>query len=197
MPTQPFTSKGLSQHQEWPQAVRALEPWLKDYARAYEALSPQNIDALIRLFSQEAVFRDPFHDLQGQEAIKGLFGRMFTQLESAAFIVEDMAIGQLAGFIKWDFTAQMPKRPYRVPGGRLFFAKQQALRQSPRGGPGNFRSWRIKGMSEVFFNAQGEVIAHIDHWDAAGQFYETLPVIGQILRILRAKIAKTVHKGVK
>jgi hypothetical protein len=44
-------------------------------------------------------------------------------------------------------------------------------------------------MSEVQFDEAGSVRAHIDHWDAAGQLYEKLPVIGWILRRIRARLA--------
>ena len=38
------------------------------------------------------------------------------------------------------------------------------------------------GMSEVHFNHDGYVIAHIDHWDSASQLLARLPVIGTIIR---------------
>ena len=51
------------------------------------------------------------------------------------------------------------------------------------------RDWRLDGMSEVRFDNSGRVIEHFDHWDAAGQLYERLPIIGTVLRTIRRRLA--------
>jgi len=50
------------------------------------------------------------------------------------------------------------------------------------------KGWRLEGMSEVQFNADGLALRHVDHWDAAAQVYERLPVIGWVLRFLRRRL---------
>ncbi|HMP90719.1 MAG TPA: nuclear transport factor 2 family protein [Kiritimatiellia bacterium] len=49
-------------------------------------------------------------------------------------------------------------------------------------------AWRSTGITLLRFNSDGRVIVHQDYWDAAGGFYENLPVIGRILRNIRARI---------
>ena len=43
-------------------------------------------------------------------------------------------------------------------------------------------------MSEVIFNEQGMVIEHIDYWDSGEQFYEKIPIIGGLLRIIKNRL---------
>ena len=48
----------------------------------------------------------------------------------------------------------------------------------------------IEGASELDLDpASGLVTAHVDHWDAASQLYEHVPLLGAVLRRLRRRIA--------
>jgi hypothetical protein len=44
-------------------------------------------------------------------------------------------------------------------------------------------------MSEVAFGADGRALSHIDHWDAGGQFYARLPVLGTLIRLVKRRLA--------
>jgi hypothetical protein len=52
------------------------------------------------------------------------------------------------------------------------------------------RDWDITGMSEIHLAPDRRVAAHIDHWDAGQQFYELLPVIGSVIRLLRRRVGR-------
>jgi steroid delta-isomerase len=41
----------------------------------------------------------------------------------------------------------------------------------------------------VRFGSDGRVLYHRDYWDAAGELYENLPVIGGLMRWLKQKMA--------
>jgi hypothetical protein len=49
--------------------------------------------------------------------------------------------------------------------------------------------WTIEGMSEVAFDADGRALSHVDHWDAGGQFYARLPVLGTLIRLVKRRLA--------
>ena len=46
----------------------------------------------------------------------------------------------------------------------------------------------ITGMSSLLFDEAGKIKSHTDHWDAAGQFYELLPLIGPALRAVKRRV---------
>ena len=48
--------------------------------------------------------------------------------------------------------------------------------------------WAIEGMSEVHFAGDGRARLHVDHWDAAGQLYARIPVLGWVLRAVRRRV---------
>ena len=131
------------------------------YADAYEALAPDTIAALCALVAPDVRFRDPFSDFAGSERLAAVFRHMFEGLSQPSFTVTDIAIGaQHAAYLRWDFT---------------FFYRG--------------RAFRIAGMSEVHFGADGLVSEHLDHWDSGSQVYLHVPVLGRIIAFIRRKLA--------
>jgi len=47
---------------------------------------------------------------------------------------------------------------------------------------------RFEGVSHVVFNNDGLVISHHDFWDAASNIYETIPILGSLLRLIKMRI---------
>jgi len=135
---------------------------IRAYIAAFEGLTPENLSALVRLCAWDVHFRDPFNDVHGAAQFRAVFEKMFADVAAPSFQVRHWARSGATAYLRWTFTFQ-PRRGRTV--------------------------WRIEGMSEVTLNDEGLVAAHIDHWDAAGQLYERLPLIGPVLRGLRRRLA--------
>lgn len=134
---------------------------LDAYCRLFEALSPARLDELRGLCTPDVRFVDPFNDVRGIDGLVGLFAHMFRTVSTPRFQVLDRALGAEAGYVRWRFT-----------GGF-------------RG-----RGLAIEGMSELRFDLRsGRIREHVDHWDAAGQVYARLPLVGAAVRGLRRLFA--------
>jgi hypothetical protein len=130
------------------------------YIRFWETLSPDSLERLSEIAAPNIRFADPFNDVQGLDRFRAVFDDMFRRVGTPRFRVTDHATSGDLSFLKWVFTFR-----------------------------GGGRDWRIEGVSEIRFDEAGLVIEHIDHWDAAGQLYERLPVLGAILRMIRRRSA--------
>lgn len=51
------------------------------------------------------------------------------------------------------------------------------------------KPWLTESTSELRFGPDGCVRERIDHWDAAQHFYERLPIIGGLLRLIRQRLS--------
>ena len=131
------------------------------YIRYYETLSRASVGALRGLAAPDMRFTDPFHDLTGVERIVGMLERMFDALDEPRFAVTDRALSGAIWYLRWQFSAR--------PRGR----------SAP---------WIIEGMSEVHYDRQGRVTAHLDHWDSGAQFYARLPVLGWLIGLIRRRV---------
>lgn len=132
----------------------------------YERLTPAHLARLGDYYTPDAQFKDPFNDVRGVPAIAQVFAHMFETLDQPRFVVTQHIVQGEQAFLAWEFHFRM-------------------------------RRWRpqvaqcIRGTTLLRFDAQGRVALHRDYWDAAGELYEQLPLLGTLMRWLRKAASAT------
>jgi len=144
-------------------APEELDARLAAYVEYFETLTPERVPRLRELVAREVHFRDPFNDLYGAERMQRAMAAMFADATEVKFDVTDRVLSGEVAYLRWRFRF----RPNRLR---------------------SVEPWTIDGMSEIRFDADGRVIEHLDHWDAAGQFYARLPVLGWLIRRIAARL---------
>lgn len=134
---------------------------LSAYVDFWQRMTRDDLDRLGDWFTEDARFADPFNDVRGLPHIRAVFAHSLDLLTDVSIELEDRAVGEDACYIRWIYRYRTKK------GGK---------------------PWRIEGMTELRFAEDGRVAAHVDHWDAAGQVYEKLPVLGAVLRAIKRKL---------
>jgi steroid delta-isomerase len=129
----------------------------------YEGLTPAAVASIADLYAPQAYFRDPFNEVQGVDAIRAIFERMFGHLDDCRFHVTDTVVGARGALLVWDFEFRIRRH-------------RPDVRQT------------IHGSSHLRFDAEGRVIYHRDYWDAAEELYAKLPLIGALMRWLRRRL---------
>jgi hypothetical protein len=129
------------------------------YVVFFESLTPELLSDLEDVVTKDVRFTDPFNDVVGIEAMRGVFKAMFRDVEGPRFRVTRTAFDGDCCLVKWIFT-----------------------------GRSRLGEMLIEGTSELEFDEWGRVRRHVDFWDAAGSVYERIPVIGQMLRFIRRRI---------
>ena len=115
-------------------------------------------------------FRDPFNDLHGVDEFEAVIDDMCSSLADLKIVVShaamlDSRIANSASIaaIRWDLSGNL-----RAFGNKF---------------------WQVSGYSELAFSHEERVSRHFDYWDAAGELYEELPLIGPACRYLRRRLA--------
>lgn len=139
-----------------------IRPHVRNYIAVFETLTPERLDELIGLCAEDVRFVDPFNNVRGRSRFRAVFAKMFADVADVSVQVTDWAVSGHTAYLRWKFAFR-PRKSDRL--------------------------WTIDGMSELHFDSAGSLRAHIDHWDAARQFYEKLPVIGRVLRWIRRRLA--------
>jgi ketosteroid isomerase-like protein len=133
-------------------------------ARQYfESISLESVQRIDEIYAADAWFKDPFNEVRGAAAIRRIFEHMFVQVQQPRFVVREVVAQGDDAFMTWDFLFRI-----RRLGGR-----EQI----------------IHGGSHLKFGADGRIRYHRDYWDAAGELYEKLPVLGGLMRLLRKRAA--------
>ena len=128
----------------------------------YNSFAPDSVARFPEFYSADAWFKDPFNEVRGIPAIQRIFSHMFKQVDEPRFVVVDKIADAGGAMLVWEFCFRM-------------------------------KLWRegktqvIRGISHLKLNAEGKVFYHRDYWDAAGELYEQLPVVGALMRWLKKR----------
>ena len=136
--------------------VRRLVQW-------YETLTPQTLREVETLYAPAARFKDPFNEVAGPQAVRGIFEHMFRTVREPRFVVHLAVVQGNDCFLTWDFL-------FRFQG------RDTSLQQ-------------VRGATHLRFDEQGRVALHRDYWDAAEELYEKLPLLGGFMRWLKRRAA--------
>jgi hypothetical protein len=129
----------------------------------FENLHPStSVDAFRDIYAEDVVFKDPFNEVKGVEAVYEVFAHMYENLDNPRFVITEYIDTQDITYVKWDF---------------MFTFKGEKKEQC------------FEGVSRLALNESDRVSLHTDYWDAAEHIYEKMPVVGSLLRFVKRKIA--------
>ena len=134
------------------------------YARYFDTLTPASKPLLRQLAHPAIHFVDPFNDVRGIDKVEASSAHLFATTREPRFGTATPVVAGDLAFTKWRFTCRIERGRFR-------------------------REITIDGVSEITIDEAGLVTRHIDYWDAAGQLYERLPLLGSLLRLVRRRLA--------
>lgn len=134
---------------------------LKQY---FETLTLESVGQMERFYTPDAYFRDPFNEVSGLDKVKPIFAHMFEALHEPRFVILEQVLQGDRVVLTWDFTFRIKNYKPEV-------------------------TQCIHGLSLLRLASDGRVAWHRDYWDAAGELYEKLPLIGGLMRWLKRKFA--------
>jgi steroid delta-isomerase len=130
----------------------------------WEGLSRERVAELASVYAPDAYFRDPFNEVRGIAELERIFGHMYETLQEPRFTITETLLEGNRAVLIWDFDFRI--RAY----------KPDVVQ-------------RIHGLSVVRFGPDGRVGYHRDYWDAAGELYAKLPLVGPLMRYLARRLA--------
>ena len=129
-------------------------------AQWFSQLQAADVSRMGEFYTDGAYFKDPFNEVTGVAEVSRIFTHMFEQVDAPRFVVTRSVLQGEHAFLTWDFLFRM-KRHSR---------DEQCIR----------------GATHLRFAADGRVAFHRDYWDAAEELYEKLPLLGSLMRWLKA-----------
>lgn len=142
--------------------VTPTHPHTAQVVAFYEALTPEMLPRLGSVYTDDARFIDPFNDVSGIAAIRRVFEHMFETLDAPRFQIVLTVTEGYQCFLLWNFR-------FRRKGGST--------------------TSLIHGSTHVRFAADGRIAWHRDYWDPARELYESVPLLGALMRWLRRRLS--------
>ena len=141
---------------------------LKEFNDFYAVYSTEAIKAGVRkLYAEDAWFGDPFHSVQGIDAIEHYFLAMAEPVETCTFSVEAVQRSGDDYYARWTMHLES---------------------KAAKGKPID-----AIGLSHVRFNEQGLIVFQQDYWDTSVMF-DRLPVVGYWTRLVKRRLNKEIER---
>lgn len=135
---------------------------LNEIVRYFDTMNPDAVARIGVVYTEDAFFKDPFNEVRGVAAIEDIFRRMYVSLIEPRFAVVNRIATEDQAMLEWNFHFRI--RRYRPDVVQT-----------------------VHGVSHLRFADDGRIAYHRDYWDTAEELYAKLPVIGSVMRFLRAR----------
>ncbi|AKJ96759.1 MULTISPECIES: nuclear transport factor 2 family protein [Pseudomonas] len=140
-----------------------MSAYLQQFAEDFASLTGDNLDALEKLYSEDIIFRDPLHQIQGLKDLRAYFTELYANAHDIRYAftsADEVQPGQ--GYLRWTLQFRHP---------RLARGEQITL----------------QGCSHLQWSDR--VHFHQDYFDAGALLYEHIPVMGGAIRWLKGRLA--------
>jgi hypothetical protein len=134
---------------------------IERFTTTYERLDGTSLHLLDALYGAEVWFRDPFHEVRGLPALREYFERLYKNVDRCTFSFEDRVADEQQAMLTWTMHLRHP----RLAGGQEI---------------------HVPGCSHIRF--RDKVYEHRDFFDAGAMLYERLPVLGSVVRLVKARL---------
>jgi len=126
----------------------------------YQTLDKDNMHLLRDVYSDDIVFIDALHEIQGIDALEKYFEGMYQNLLYCRFDIQDVQSGESSAYLNWKMDYAHPKL----------------------GGKENIR---VDGVTHLKF--ADKITYHRDYADMGQMLYENIPVLGSAIRLIKKR----------
>ncbi|MDH3388617.1 MAG: nuclear transport factor 2 family protein [Gammaproteobacteria bacterium] len=134
---------------------------IEQFKDYFRVLHNSDLSQLREIYTANIVFKDPVHEIRGLVELEDYFSSMCADLTDCRFEYLDELVGEGAAYVKWLMHFKHPKL-----GNRLI---------------------SVRGISHLKIGDKIEF--HEDFYDMGAMLYEQLPVLGNVTRWLRLRLA--------
>jgi hypothetical protein len=138
--------------------------WLDNFVDVYQKLSIDNLDLLGNIYHQNITFEDPMHKVEGFTNLHRYFKRLYENLSSCEFVIEQVIVKDDNAAIYWKMIYQHTK----LNKGKNVTVYGNSLLKSQ----------------------DDKVIYHRDFLDLGAMLYEQLPVFGKLIKWIKSQAVK-------
>lgn len=142
------------------------DPDLEAFCAFFNKLDKSYTKNLYRVYTDDVVFTDPVHRVEGRAALEAYFASLYARIIDCRFDFHERQRQGNNAFVTWLMTLRHP----RLAGGRPI---------------------RVEGCSHLTFATAdpARVCRHRDYFDAGAMLYEHLPLLGPGVRWVKRRLA--------
>lgn len=136
-------------------------PFIERFKDYFRVLQDSDLSKLRDIYADNVVFKDPVHEIRGLVELEDYFTSMCADLSDCRFEYLDELVNGSSAYLKWVMHFKHPRL-----GNRLI---------------------SVRGVSHLQFS--DKIDFHEDFYDMGAMLYEQLPLLGNVTRWLRLRLA--------
>ncbi|HUV21107.1 MAG TPA: nuclear transport factor 2 family protein [Gammaproteobacteria bacterium] len=136
-------------------------PLVERFKSYFKILHESDLSQLRDIYAEQILFKDPVHEIRGLVELEDYFTSLCADLSDCRFEYLDEMVSDRAAYVKWMMHFKHPRL-----GNRLI---------------------SVRGVSHLKLGDKIEY--HEDFYDMGAMLYEQLPLIGNVTRWLRLRLA--------
>lgn len=127
-------------------------------------LTVEGVDRLIdQVYAADVWFNDTVKTITGRDALHHYLQETAARVDACRVEIDDIARSGTHYYVRWRMSV--------VPAGSAAD-----------------RPWESIGVTHLRFNADGQIVLHQDYWDSSAGLYEHFPVVGWMIRNIKARL---------
>ena len=134
---------------------------IERFKNYFKVLHDSDLSKLREVYSDQIVFKDPVHEMRGLVELEDYFTSLCSDLSECRFEYLDEIVSEQSAYVKWIMHFKHPRL-----GNRLI---------------------SVRGVSHLKLGDKIEY--HEDFYDMGAMLYEQLPLLGNVTRWLRLRLA--------
>jgi limonene-1,2-epoxide hydrolase len=132
---------------------------LEKFKNYFSPIDFNKLSILDEIYSDNIIFKDPIHEIQGIENLKTYFQKLNDNLIEGSFNFTDESVIGNKAYLSWEMNLKL-KRPKKYV--------------------------KASGISVLII--EEKIISQRDYFDAGELFYENIPILGGIIRSIKKKL---------
>nr|WP_240433817.1 nuclear transport factor 2 family protein [Shewanella japonica] len=131
-----------------------------DFINMYQQLNKNTLHLLNQVYSENIVFQDPLHKVEGLTELTQYFANMYANVEAINFDIQQVNASASQASVFWVMTYQHSKLNHGLP-------------------------INVEGMSHLQFT--DKIYSHRDYFDLGQMLYEPIPLLGKLIRMVKSR----------
>lgn len=136
--------------------------WLTSFLDFYTVVNKENLHKLSHVYSDDIVFQDPMHRIDGLNELSIYFKKMYTNVDTSTFEITDIIQQENIATVFWVMSFVHPK----LNAGNAIIVEGCT---------------KLKGEGT-------KIVYHRDYLDVGQMLYENIPVLGAILKTIKNRV---------
>ena len=136
---------------------------LDDFCQIYQSLNKHKLALLKQIYSDDVVFIDAMHEINGLDALTEYFEHLYANVEYCHFNINHIIEQEGQACIVWEMEYAHPK----LNRGKCI---------------------SVDGISHLTFT--DKIVIHRDYLDLGQMLYEQLPLLGPLIKTIKKRASQ-------